>query len=134
MADAVTYEELRQRIVTYLDAAIQAHESGDLEAIETDYEELDAELPRNAGPEFDKLHVAFEFWSGWIDARNHDWLYYPGIQVGDWPRLARGIVQDLQQNCDIRDELVLKHFDYSRQPVRTSLWARLKALFGVVVS
>jgi hypothetical protein len=75
--------------------------------------------------------VALEFWDGWIDARNHDWLYYPGIAVSDWPRLAHGIVEDLRQDRDISDEALLERFDFRRRPARSFLWARLKAMFGV---
>jgi hypothetical protein len=95
------------------------------------YDQLDAQLPRNAGPDCDKLHVALEFWDGWIDARNHNWLYYPGVAADDWPRLARGIADDLQQDRDITDERVLERFDFRRRAGRSSLRARLKGMLGV---
>jgi len=126
MSPAVAYEDLSERFVVCLDAAVRAQESGDLPAIEAGFDQLDSELPRDAGPEFDKLHVALQFWDCWIDARNHQWSYYPGLAAGDWPRLARTIVQDLQQNREISDERVLERFDFRRQPPRTSLWLRLK--------
>lgn len=131
MSSAIGYEDLRERFAACLDAAVRAQESGDLAAVEAGFEQLDSELPRGAGPEFDKLHVALEFWDGWIDARNHDWLYYPGLVAGDWPRLARAIVRDLQQNRDITDERVLERFDFRRRPTRASLWSRLKGLFDI---
>ena len=126
MSFALVYEYLRERFVVCLDAAVRAQESDDLQAIDAGFDQLDSELPRGAGPEFDKLHVALEFWDGWIDARNHNWMYYPGLAAGDWPRLARTIVQDLQQNREISDERVLERFDFRRRPVRTSFWSRLK--------
>lgn len=126
MSPAVSYENLRERFVACLGAAIRAHESGDLRAIDEGYDQLDTELPRDAGPEFDKLLVALEFWDSWIDASNHDWLYYPGLVAEDWPQLARAIVQDFQQDRDITDERVLEHFDFRRRPPRISLWSRLK--------
>lgn len=129
MSFAIVYDDLRERFAACLDAAARAQESGDLAAVENGFDQLDSELPRNAGPEFDKLHIVIHFWDGWIDARNHDWLYYDGLTAEDWPILARGIVQDLQQNREITDERVLEHFDFSRQPVRTSLWSRLKNLW-----
>lgn len=129
MSSTVAYEDLRERFAACLDAAARAQESGDLPAIEADFDQLDSELPRGAGPEFDKLHVALKFWDGWIDARNHDWLYYSGIVAEDWPRLARTIVKDLQQDREISDERVLEHFDFRRQPPRSSLWAQLKSLW-----
>ncbi len=66
----VDYQQLRQRFLTALDAAARSQESGDFAAIETGYEELDALLPRNVDPAFDKLHSALEFWDGWIDAQS----------------------------------------------------------------
>jgi hypothetical protein len=129
MSPALAYEDLRERFVVCLDAAARAQESGDLRAIEAGFDQLDSELPRDAGPEFDKLHVALHFWDCWIDASNHDWQYYPGLAAGDWPRLARAIVQDLQQNSEISDERVLERFDSHPQPTRTSLWSRLKGLW-----
>ena len=105
-APAPDYEEFRRRFIACLEAAARAHESGDLPAISMGYDHLDAELPRNAGPDFDELHVALEFWDGWIDARNHDWLYYPGVGVGDWPRLARGIVDNLKEDQEWAKEQI----------------------------
>jgi hypothetical protein len=130
-ASAPNYEALRQRFIACLEGAARAHEIGDLPAISMGYDHLDAELPRNAGPDFDKLHVALEFWDGWIDARNHEWLYYPGVAAGDWPRLARAIADDLKQDRDITDKRVLERFDFRRRAGRHSLWARLKDMFGV---
>ncbi len=131
MSPALDYDQLRQRFIASLEAAARAHECADLQAIETGYDQLDADLPRNAGPAFAKLHVALEFWDGWIDARNHDWLYYEGLGAGDWPLLARGIVDALRQDRDITDERVLERFDFRRRAARPSLWARLKKVFRV---
>jgi hypothetical protein len=125
----VDYHELRQRFHAALEAAARAHESGDLAAIEAGYDELDALLPHNDDPAFDKLHTALEFWDGWIDARNHDWLYYERIQEEDWPRLARGIVDDLRRDREISDERALQRFDSRRRTTRPSVWARLRGIF-----
>ena len=129
MSPAVAYEDLRKRFVVCLEAAVRAQESGDLAAIEAGFDQLDSELPRDAGPEFDKLHVALKFWDSWIDARNHNWSYYPGLAAHDWPLLASTIVQDLQQNREISDERVLERFDYRRRSTRASLWSRLKGFW-----
>jgi len=125
----VDYQELRRRFLMALEAASRAQESGDLAAIEADYAQLDALLPRDTDPAFDKLQTALEFWDGWIDARNHDWLYYEGIREEDWPRLARGIVDDLRRDREISDECVLQRFDWWRQAKRPSAWARLRGIF-----
>ena len=128
----VDYQELRQRFVTALDSAARSQESGELAAIEVGYSELDSLLPRNTDAVFDKLHIALEFWDSWIDARNHDWLYYEGIQKEDWPRLARGIVDDLRQDREISDQGVVQRFDWWRRPKRPSVWTRLRGAFGGV--
>jgi len=130
MSQTANYHELRRRFVAALEAAARAHASGDLPAIETGYAELDAALPRGANPVFDKLHVALEFWDGWIDARNHDWLYYEGIGAEEWPLLSSAVVDDLRHDRDIRDERVLERFDVRRRATRGSLWTRLKGFFG----
>jgi len=72
MPAAPDYQAVCQRFIAGLEAAARSHETGDFPAISAGYDQLDGELPRNAGPEFDKLHVALHFWDGWIDARNHD--------------------------------------------------------------
>jgi hypothetical protein len=126
----VHYEELRHRFLTALDSAARSQEAGDLAGIEAGYRELDSLLPRNAGPAFDKLHIALEFWDAWIDARNHDWLYYEGIRKDDWPRLARGIVGDLRQDREIGDQQVVQRFDWWRRAKRPSLWAWLRGALG----
>ena len=125
-AGASEYDEFRQRFIAALDAARRAQESRDLAAVEVGHKELDALLPRNAGPTFDKLHIALSFWDGWIDARNHDWLYYEGIRAEDWPWLARGIVDDLRNDHEISDQRVLKHFELRRQGKRPSFLAWLR--------
>ena len=131
MGPAPNYEALRRRFVARLEAATRAHESGDLTAISMGYDQLDAELPRNAGPDFHKLDVALEFWDGWIDARNHDWLYYPGIAASDWPRLARGIVEDLEHNRDI--SMGAGRTMVHREPSKTAKGtARLRAAHQVL--
>jgi hypothetical protein len=123
----VTYTESRDRFVAALAAAAEAQERGDVSAIEDGYDELDSLLPRGGGPEYDKLHVALHFWDGWIDARNHSWMYYEGISQADWPKLARGIVADLRADQEIQDERVCGRFDLHRVAQGGSTWNRLKA-------
>src|SRR5207249_10355862 len=125
----MTYHELRQRFLSGLEAAAQAQESGHLGGVETGYRELDSVLPRTDDPVYHKLEIALEFWDGWIDARNHDWLYYEGIQREDWPRLARGIVDDLRQDREISDQRVVQRFNWRRRATRPSVWARFRRIF-----
>ena len=107
----LSYQEGTQEMIKALLQAAAAHEAGRLALIEVPaYDLLDFGLPRDAGPEFDKLLVALEFWGGWIDSRNHDWQYYDGIGADDWPRLARKIVADLEADREITDGVVLARF------------------------
>jgi hypothetical protein len=76
---------------------------------------LDGGLPRGSGAELDKLFIALSFWDGWIDARNHEWQYYPGIEESDWPKLAKEIVKALAKDQEITQPTVLAHFDLRDQ-------------------
>lgn len=109
------YHEIRERFITALRAAIQAQESGNLAQIESGYDELDVMLPRSNNLMFDKLHITLVFWDSWIDARNHDWLYYKGISKADWVQLAQQIVENLYQDREITNEQVLQNFDLRRR-------------------
>jgi hypothetical protein len=123
----MTYHELRDRFATALEGAALSHERGVPSGIETGYDELDVLLPRGQGPEYDKLHVALHFWDGWIDARNHDWMYYEGIEERDWPHLARVIATDLRADREIQDERVLIRFELRSVSAGPSLWSRIMA-------
>lgn len=58
------------------------------------------------------------FWDGWIDARNHDWLYYEGIDKEDWPRHARAVAACLRSGRTPEDSTLRKHFDRPpRKPI-----------------
>lgn len=103
------FDDFRARFALALEAAADAQDAGDLAAIESGYEELDGLLPRNADPRFHMLHVALMFWDGWIDSRNHDWLYYDELSASDWPVLARGVAERLRENLEIVDPRVLRH-------------------------
>lgn len=112
----LTYDEAGQTLIAELNRDAEAHEAGRNQDIGAAFERVDGELPRGQGPEFDKLFIAFNFWEGWIDARNHNWQYYEGIKERDWPRLARTIINSLKADEEITDPLVLKHFDFRKQP------------------
>jgi hypothetical protein len=127
---ATRYHALRERFASDLDRAAQAQDAGNLPGIETGYEALDEVLPRGESAEYDKLHIALNFWDGWIDARNHDWHYYEGIAEQDWPNLARLIAADLRADREPRDERIRRHFDLRDSNERPSLWNRLRAKIG----
>lgn len=74
-----------------------------------------------------RVSVALQFWDGWIDARNHDWRYYPGIARDDWPRLARDIARSLREGVEPTDPNLMAHFGPSAHRswlTRLSEWRR----------
>ena len=119
------YDELRQRLASYLEMAAEAQEAGNLPAIETGYDAFEEVLPRGEGPEYDKLHIALHFWDGWIDARNHDWKYYESIDKQDWPHLARLIASNLQADREPQEKRILQLFDLRQAGAQPSFLARV---------
>jgi hypothetical protein len=123
----MTYEDAKKQLIAGLECDAIAHTEGRFADIGKGFDSYDIGLPRGAGPEFDKLHVALNFWDGWIDARNHMWLYYEPIVQADWPKLAKSIVEDIVEDRNLTNPLVIQHFDFS---TRTSFFDRLKQKFS----
>ena len=117
---AVDFDDLRERFASALEAAADAQDAGNPEAVSTGYDELDGALPRNGEPRIQKLHIALQFWDGWIDSRNHGWLYYDGLTAADWPVIARGVAQRLRADAEIVDPVVLEHFALRGKPSRST--------------
>lgn len=67
-------------------ADADAHEGNRFEDIGERYDDVLAGLLPLKDRWTLHVSVALEFWDGWVDARNHDWQYYPGIARDDWPR------------------------------------------------
>jgi hypothetical protein len=127
----LTYTEAKRSLIENLTGDAVAHESGRYRNIGSGFDELDANLPRDGGPEFEQLFIALAFWDGWIDARNHDWQYYDEIGEADWPALARRIVASLASGQEITEPAVLRHFDFrARQPRAGRLKSLLAKLQG----
>ncbi|HEX6733040.1 MAG TPA: hypothetical protein VF074_23665 [Pyrinomonadaceae bacterium] len=82
------YLEAKQAFIDGLSQDVDAHEAGRYDEVGAGFDHLEAALPREHGSEFYKLFIALDFWDGWIDSRNHDWLYYKGIEQSDWSILA----------------------------------------------
>jgi hypothetical protein len=61
----LTYLEANEKIIAALRRCISEHEAGTLLALDTSIDEtfveFDGMLPRDAGPEFDKVCIAFKF-------------------------------------------------------------------------
>ena len=108
------YEQAKAHLIQRLAQDADLHVAGQFSRIGENFEEFDANLPRGAGPEFDKLHVALNFWDSWQDSRNHEWKYYPKITQDDWPRLARSIITDISADRDVQDDLITGQFDFRR--------------------
>jgi hypothetical protein len=106
-----------------------AHETGQFEAIGEVYDDVYRELLAIQDLKERRFGIALNFWDGWADARNHDWFHYPGIAQSDWPRLARGIAEALENGVDPTDAAVVARFaPENLLPLRTRLshwWARL---------
>lgn len=64
----------------------------------------------SAEPATPAVALAFEFWNGWIDSRNHDWQFYPGIERDDWPRCADEIAAALTSGDEISNPTLLRLF------------------------
>ncbi|HKO96622.1 MAG TPA: hypothetical protein VJU86_06510 [Pyrinomonadaceae bacterium] len=107
----LTYLEAKQAFIDGFSRDINAHAAGRYEEVGAGFDDLDGALPREVGPEFVKLFIALNFWDGWIDSRNHAWLYYDGIEQFDWPVLAKHIVESLEADQEITEPTVLRHFD-----------------------
>jgi hypothetical protein len=120
------YEETKQWVIDELLRSAAAHEAKDIWKIDGSCDELEFRIANEDAPEFEKLRIALEFWSGWIDARNHDWSYYKGIGATDWPRLARQLAADLAADRYTEDERFREHFDPRYRVEKPSLWRRLK--------
>jgi hypothetical protein len=111
-----SYDEARHFIIKSLFTAICHFEEKEYFNLGEGYDILDQRLPRNDLVEFKKLHTAFIFWDRWIYVSNHINSYSSlddkdfGIQIKDYPVVARRIISDLQSNQDISDPLVIKYF------------------------
>jgi hypothetical protein len=105
LAHRVNYQHAKKQMISALLKCVEAQNAGRLDEIEAGYDELDFGLPRNSGPEFQKLIDALIFWDCWIDARNHYWEIHEGLQEDDWPILATLIVADLEAEREIKSHL-----------------------------
>jgi hypothetical protein len=101
-------------------ADAEAHEAGRYDEIGEQFDDVLAETLPLEDAKADHVTIAFSFWDGWIDARNHDWLYYEGIERHDWPKHARAVAACLQAGRSPDDPVLLRHFDPPpRIPLRT---------------
>lgn len=90
--------EAAEILAKALVADAELHEANRYHEIGERYDDVYGELLPLDGASEAPVRVALEFWDGWIDARNHDWLYYEGIGEHDWPRYARVVSDCLRSN------------------------------------
>lgn len=122
------YAEAKSVLIDILTREAVLHESRRYGELGANFDEVDQKLPRKSGPEFGKLLLALEFWSGWLDSAEHDWFFYEPIHENDWPILALAIVSDLEADQEPTDPVLLKHF--APRPKDPSLFSRVRAHLG----
>lgn len=121
-----TYHEAKHYLIEHLSRDVVLHVAGDYGHVGDNFNDFDANLPRNGDPKFKKLYIALNFWDGWLDARNHDWHFYKGISQNDWPKLAKMIIQNIEEEKEITSEIILAHFDLKP---KESIISKLKKIF-----
>ncbi len=110
-----------------LEREAERQEAGRFDQIGAEYDRVEMEtLPfrDQASPRFD---LALRFWDGWVDASNHGWLYYNGIDRDDWPRFARKVVASLRQGIEPTDPVLWQYFGPQPPGPLSRLWARVRA-------
>lgn len=110
-----TYDHARDYAIAALRREADEQEQGRLDEVGAAFDEFDANLPRGAGPEFDKLHVALWFWDEWGYARDHGWETPVPARREHWPRLARAIASKIEADADVTDPAVLSAFGYGER-------------------
>ena len=108
MNSPMTYDDARNILAEWLDRHATVEPSQPYEG----HEDIDAALPRNRDPRWDKVFIALHFWDGWIDATNHAWRYYEPLQQSDWRHLARELAADLRADREITNPVVLGRFNF----------------------
>lgn len=126
----LTYAAARDTLVEQLRSDARAHVAERYDEIGRRFDRIEHLFPTGTAPELGRLHIAFTFWDGWIDARNNGWPRGP-IALTDWPVLAEHVATDLAGDREISSPMVLACFDIVGYPklnerVQT-LAARLRA-------
>lgn len=72
-------------LASALEADADAHEAGRLDAVGERYDNIRAKVSPFWDSHARLLSMGFHFWDCWVDARNHDWNYYPDAQETTGP-------------------------------------------------
>ena len=111
----MTYIPARDALIEQLRADARAHAAERYDEIGRRFDRLEHHFPTGTAPELGRLHIAFAFWDGWIDARNNGWPRGP-IALTDWGTLAESVASDLAADREISSPLVLSRFDLVAHP------------------
>lgn len=107
---------LRDALIAQLLGDAAAHDAERYDSIGRRFDSLEHAFPRGAAPELTSLRIALTFWDAWIDARNLGWQMTTGIQLSEWPLIARIIADDLASDREITDPRVRLRFDAVASP------------------
>ncbi len=113
-----------------LQDAAEAHSAGRYESLAAIHESVDAHSLPSGTLAAENVAIALNFLDGWVDASNHEWQYYEGIGVDDWPNLARVIAGSLRQGREIVAPVVLRHFKLKGSTRDPKILAWMKRLLG----
>jgi hypothetical protein len=125
------YRVKKRMMIDALNKCIKLHEAQHYSELDAVYQTLDTSLPRGGGPETLPIGTALNFLDGWVDDKNHSWRMYRGIAKDDWPKLARGLIKDLNAGEGISSVLVLEHFNLRHS--RSIVFTIIEMLFGIGV-
>ena len=122
------YDQARILVADALEAGANAHERSDFAELDRLFDSVNIPETRGDAPEFDKIGVALNFFDGWVDASNHNWLYYEEFSEDDWPRYARIAATALRTNREIPTPAVIHRFGVEGTPRDRSIRSRLAKL------
>jgi hypothetical protein len=95
---------------------IKAHLNGSYKLIAQRYDDVYAGLLIFNEYENRNIRITFNFWDGWCDASNRDWLVYKEIKKEDWPILAEEIIDCLENKKEIINATIVNNFAPENTP------------------
>lgn len=106
-------EPVRQLIIAGLEADIIRHALRRYADIGVEHENLNQyRASLGTFQDDETLATALKFWEAWIELANQGFKQelYSGIQAGDWPRYARGIIDSLTSHKPVESQLLNQYF------------------------
>jgi hypothetical protein len=111
-----------ENVATALDRAAQSHNVGEFQKLATILESVEAFSESGDSRAAENVAIALNFLDGWVDAANHEWLHYDGIEKND---CATG----LRSNRPIMAPIILRHFKVKGSTRDPSILIRIVKLF-----